>query len=98
MQLVDMTFSALFPHGVALEQMKEPALSRTIKQMPMTPQYIENAKKIATIDDVSAEEIISIAEAAGIIDETDGVHLAEKLRKMKDKSPIVLVDGIDDEP
>lgn len=98
MQLVDMTFSALFPHGVTLEQMKEPALSRTIKQMPATPQYIENAREINSIDEVTPEEIIGIAEAAGIIDETDGVHLSEKLRRMAEKSPVVLVDAIDDEP
>lgn len=98
MQLVDMTFTALYQRGVYLEQMKEPALSRTIKQMPNTEQYIEDMEPVATLDDVTPRQIIQIADAAGIIDETDGGRLAEKLERMKGKEPIVLVDAIDDEP
>ena len=98
MQLVDMTFSALYQRGVLLEQMKEPALSRTVKQMTNTPQYIEGREPAASIDNLTSREIISFADAAGIIDETDGERLADKLERMKGKEPILLGDAIDDEP
>ena len=57
--------------------MKEPALSRTVKQMePAEP--CENPRDI---DALSPEEILRAAEEADIVDETDGRPLAEKLRE-----------------
>lgn len=98
MQLVDMTFSGLYQRGVLLEQMKEPALSRTIKEMPNTPQQIEGMEPADCLENITPRQIISFAQAAGIIDETDGRPLSEKLERMKGKEPTVLVDAIDDEP
>lgn len=76
MQLTDKIFKGLYRRGVMLEQMKEPALSRTVKQMePAEP--CENPRDI---DALSPEEILRAAEEADIVDETDGRPLAEKLR------------------
>ena len=98
MQLSDMRFSALYQRGVMLEQMKEPALSRTIKQMEHTPEPIEGRKPVSSLEEITPEEIIETARLAGIIDETDGEHLADKLCRFAGKAPAVLVDAIDDEP
>ena len=77
MQLTDKIFKGLYRRGVMLEQMKEPALSRTVKQMePAEP--CENPRDI---DALSPEEILRAAEEADIVDETDGRPLAEKLRE-----------------
>jgi len=68
MQLTDKIFKGLYRRGVMLEQMKEPALSRTVKQMePAEP--CENPRDI---DALSPEEILRAAEEADIVDETDG--------------------------
>ena len=54
MQLTDKIFKGLYRRGVMLEQMKEPALSRTVKQMePAEP--CENPRDI---DELSPEEIL----------------------------------------
>ena len=54
MQLTDKIFKGLYRRGVMLEQMKEPALSRTVKQMePAEP--CENPRDI---DALSPEEIL----------------------------------------
>lgn len=50
-------------------------------------------------DALTAEEIITIAKEAGIIDESDGMPLWEKLRQGRSQGISVLaVDAIDDEP
>ena len=68
MQLTDKIFKGLYRRGVMLEQMKEPALSRTVKQMePAEP--CENPRDI---DALSPEEILRAAEEADIVDETAG--------------------------
>ena len=57
MQLTDKIFKGLYRRGVMLEQMKEPALSRTVKQMePAEP--CENPRDI---DALSPEEILRAA-------------------------------------
>ena len=94
MQLTDKIFKGLYRRGVMLEQMKEPALSRTVKQMePAEP--CENPRDI---DALSPEEILRAAEEADIVDETDGRPLAEKLREAMDSGTMLLIDAIDDEP
>lgn len=98
MQLSDLTFTGLYRRGVMLEQMKEPALSRTIKQMPTQPAFYEGNRRPADPGNATSEEIIAAADAANIIDETDGKKLAEKLRGMRGKNAVLLVDAIDDEP
>ena len=66
MQLTDRIFRGLYRRGVMLEQMKEPALSRTVKQMsPAEPA--ENPREV---DGMTAQEIIEAAELADIVDET----------------------------
>ena len=94
MQLTDKIFKGLYRRGVMLEQMKEPALSRTVKQMePAEP--CENPRDI---DALSPEEILRAAEEADIVDETDGRPLAEKLREAMGSGTMLLIDAIDDEP
>lgn len=94
MQLTDKIFKGLYRRGVMLEQMKEPALSRTVKQMePAEP--CENPRDI---DALSPEEILRAAEEADIVDETDGRPLAEKLRETMGSGTMLLIDAIDDEP
>ena len=78
MQLTDKIFKGLYRRGVMLEQMKEPALSRTVKQLlPVEP--CENPRDC---EGLSAEEILLAAQQADIVDETDGRPLAEKLREV----------------
>ena len=73
-----------------LEQMKEPALSRTVKQMsPAEPA--ENPREV---DGMTAQEIIEAAELADIVDETDGRPLAEKLREAENSGGMLLVDAM----
>jgi electron transport complex protein RnfC len=94
MQLTDKIFKGLYRRGVMLEQMKEPALSRTVKQMePAEP--CENPRDIDTL---SPEEILRAAEEADIVDETDGRPLAEKLREAMGSGTMLFIDAIDDEP
>ena len=78
MHLTDKLFKGLYRRGVMLEQMKEPALSRTVKQLlPVEP--CENPRNC---EGLSAEEILLAAQQADIVDETDGRPLAEKLREV----------------
>ena len=94
MQLTDKIFKGLYRRGVMLEQMKEPALSRTVKQMePAEP--CENPRDI---DALSPEEILRAAEEADIVDETDGRPLAEKLREAMGSGTMLLIDAIDEQP
>ena len=94
MQLTDKIFKGLYRRGVMLEQMKEPALSRTVKQLlPVEP--CENPRDC---EGLSAEEILLAAQQADIVDETDGRPLAEKLREVMGSGAALLIDAIDDEP
>lgn len=94
MQLTDKIFKGLYRRGVMLEQMKEPALSRTVKQLlPVEP--CENPRDCESL---SAEEILLAAQQADIVDETDGRPLAEKLREVMGSGAALLIDAIDDEP
>ena len=94
MQLTDKIFKGLYRRGVMLEQMKEPALSRTVKQM--VP--VEPAENPRDVNALSPEEILQTAEDADIVDETDGRPLAEKLREAMGSGAMLLIDAIDDEP
>ena len=94
MQLTDKIFKGLYRRGVMLEQMKEPALSRTVKQM----EPVEPCENPRDIDALSPEEILRAAEEADIVDETDGRPLAEKLREAAGSGTMLLIDAIDDEP
>ena len=94
MQLTDKIFKGLYRRGVMLEQMKEPALSRTVKQM----EPAEPCEDPRDIEALSPEEILRAAEEADIVDETDGRPLAEKLREAAGSGAMLLIDAIDDEP
>lgn len=94
MQLTDRIFKGLYRRGVMLEQMKEPALSRTVKQMVPT----EPCETPRETEALTPEEILAAAEAADIVDETDGRPLAEKLREAMGSGAVLLIDAIDDEP
>lgn len=94
MQLTDKIFKGLYRRGVMLEQMKEPALSRTVKQMEPT----EPCKDPRDVEKMTPEEILRAAEEADIVDETDGRPLAEKLREAMGSGAVLLIDAIDDEP
>lgn len=94
MQLTDRIFNGLYRRGVMLEQMKEPALSRTVKQMVPT----EPCETPREAEALTPEEILAAAEAADIVDETDGRPLAEKLRETMGSGAVLLIDAIDDEP
>ena len=94
MQLTDKIFKGLYRRGVMLEQMKEPALSRTVKQM--VP--VEPAENPRDVNALSPEEILQAAEDADIVDETDSRPLAEKLREAMGSGAMLLIDAIDDEP
>jgi len=89
----------LFSRGIILEQHKEPALSREIKNFAAgSAQYISGSFPV-NIDEISAEEIAGIARDAGIIDERDGKALHLKLARRSNKNATaIVVDAIDDEP
>ena len=84
--------------GVVLEQKKEPALSRDIQQLfsSQPPATIEPLKEGET---VTLERLIRLSEDANIIDEHDGIPLADVLRKWSKKTcSCIIGDAIDDEP
>ena len=67
--------------GLVLEQHKEPALSRDLRELIVPgsarPLPLPKAEDPAAL---SPEEIIAFADAAGIIDERDSLPRGEKLR------------------
>ncbi len=86
--------------GIVLEQYKEPAVSRNVKELVLQ----KNSKSISlppvnTLDALSPEDIIEYAEQAGVVDERDGTKLASKLRKILPLGiATIVVDAMDDEP
>ena len=91
---------ALFSKGITLVQHKEPALSRDLVQFTNPhPETFSLPSSIPdNMDDLSVEDIITIAKTAKIYDESDGRLLASKLRRMKNKAEKVYIDAVDDEP
>lgn len=91
----------LLKKGTVLEQRKEPALSREIQGFfnANTTNILLDKPPVEDPDKLTAEEIISIAEQANIIDENDGKPLFEKLQMAAVKGVKTMVaDAIDDEP
>ena len=90
----------IFTRGIVLAQHKEPALSRDLQEFTSPgPSALMEREPAADPDALTAEEIITIAKEAGIIDESDGMPLWEKLRQGRSQGISVLaVDAIDDEP
>lgn len=89
-----------FSRGISLEQNKEPALGRDIRE------FCNEVTKVTLIDTKNAppvaptsDDIIKYARLAGIVDETDGKKLASKLAAFKKNPPTAVVaDAVDDEP
>lgn len=82
-----------------LEQHKEPALSRdlrdctagTVREMDLPPADDPNL--------LSGEEVLHYARNAGIVDERDGRLLADKLEEgARRGTSLLVVDAMDDEP
>ena len=87
--------------GVYLQQHKEPALSREIRQFinPSAADAVIGHPVGIPVDSIAPEDIIEIARLAGIVDERDGRFLYKKLLRAAYKQiSIVVVDALDDEP
>lgn len=89
-----------FPKGIVLEQNKEPALSRDLRDFfsgsPMS--YMDRAA-VTNTENIDPDDVIDIAREAQIIDETDGAPLYKKLIWGKNKAIVTVIgDAIDDEP
>lgn len=89
-----------FSSGITLEQHKEPALGRELRE------FCNEVTKVTLINidrkpggEVSAEDIIQYAKLASIIDESDKRKLYIKLSNHK-KAGVkrIIIDAIDDEP
>ncbi len=90
-----------FKKGILLEQNKEPALSREIKQLSALPIAVEKTEKniSANPELLAPHEIIMMAREARIIDEYDGQRLWKKLAAAaRDGVSMVVADAMDDEP
>lgn len=87
--------------GIILEQHKEPALSREIRQFLNSGTAAAKTEfgPAVSLDDLKPEDIIEIARQAKIVDERDSALLWEKLQTAADKNiSVVVADAIDDEP
>lgn len=96
-----------FARGVRLEQNKEPAYSREIKQLPFPegqlprtiPQGPEGYAPAADLTALTPPQVIRLARLADIVDENDGQLLWKKLEEAQKRNIYaVVVDAIDDEP
>ncbi len=88
-------------NGIVLEQNKEPALSRGIKiyEKPGTKAQTLDSPQIGTPSLLAPHEIIRLAWAAQIVDESDGKRLYKKLAAAeKEAVSEIAVDAFDDEP
>ena len=72
---------AFFTKGILLEQHKEPMLTRNVLVMRQEYKYFDCDFPDVPVEELSAQQIIEIARLAEIIDESDGLLLADKLEK-----------------
>lgn len=90
-----------FYKGILLQQCKEPALSRELREFVNADHIGVQMSRppIEAPEELSGKEILQVAQEANIIDERDGVPLWKKLSG-EDASPVQLLlgDAIDDEP
>ena len=87
--------------GILLQQLKEPALSRELREFlnADTLGATMDRKPPENIDELTHDDLLSIARQARIVDERDGRLLADKLAAARHRKPQVLIaDAIDDEP
>lgn len=91
--------SGLFSRGLVLDQNKEPALSRDLREFAPgggAPLEIPAAEDPSAL---SGDEILRYARLADIVDERDGAMLDEKLLEGRRAGAVLLVaDAMDDEP
>ncbi len=86
--------------GIVLEQHKEPALSREIREFcnsSGTPACTEFGP-CENLDALYPHEIVEIARQARIIDERDGRPLWEKISPNGESVSLAVADALDDEP
>lgn len=87
--------------GILLQQLKEPALSRDLREFVNADTIGARLETppVKDLEELTSGELISIARAAEIVDERDGKLLADKLLRAYRRHPKLLVaDAIDDEP
>ena len=90
---------AFFTKGILLEQHKEPMLTRNVLVMRQEYKYFDCDFPDVPVEELSAQQIIEIARLAEIIDESDGLLLADKLEKANlGKTGTMVIDAVDDEP
>ncbi len=90
---------SLFFKGILLEQKKEPMLTRSTLVMRQEFEYFDCSFPDTPLDELSGEQVVELARLAGIVDESDGKMLWEKLEKANlGEGGTLIVDAIDDEP
>lgn len=89
----------IFQRGIKLDQQKSASLKNKIEELPV-PQGIPASPPFAMRrNKLDAAAIIAAAEAAGIIDEFDGIPLCEKLRRMhRLRIKMILACCFDEDP
>lgn len=93
--------AGFFYKGILLQQRKEPALSRDLREFlnADTMGLRMDCPAVENPDELTYGEIINRARLANITDERDGILLADKLMEARKKNVrLVIVDAIDDEP
>lgn len=88
---------SIFEKGVVLEQNKEPMLSESTYVMKHESVYFDYPFGDKTVDDLSKDEIIKIAELANIIDENTGNKLCDEMKNAPEGASVI-IDAINDEP
>ena len=91
----------ILTRGIILEQYKEPALNRPVREFFSSsyPGMLFESSLPREAEELGPEDIIRLAELAGIVDERDGEPLYRKLRQAAEqKVQIIVADAIDDEP
>ncbi|MDD2955120.1 MAG: SLBB domain-containing protein [Oscillospiraceae bacterium] len=84
-----------------MEQYKEPAINRPLREFVNSnyPGMLFESSLSTEEDELEPQEIIRLAELAGIVDERDGEPLYRKLQKAAQQQVrVVVADAIDDEP
>lgn len=90
---------AFLTKGILLEQHKEPMLTRNILVVRQEYEYFDCDFPEVPVEELSAEQIIKLARLAEIVDESDGMLLADKLEKAsQNKTDLLVADAVDDEP
>ena len=93
--------AGFFYKGILLQQHKEPALSRDLREFVNadTIGVTMDRPPVGDADSLTPAEIASLARDAHIVDERDGQPLADKLAACQKTPPRLLIaDAVDDEP